>query len=208
VVGIVLHVDPQRLFQDPYFGLLLQGLSDALSERATGMMLWLGDRSKEETLERIQGMGLLDGVIVTASNLDDPLVEGLLASTLPTVLVGHRRADKSASYVDVDNIHAADMVTAHLVTIGRRRIGHITGTRGTIAAEDRITGYRRAMRRAGLPPDDLVVEGDFNERSGAAGIEQLLERQGCARRRPSPRPACARRHRPGRVRRPRLRKPP
>ena len=50
------------------------------------MMLWLGNRSKEETLDRILSMGLLDGVIVTAHNLDDPLVDGLLASSLPTVL--------------------------------------------------------------------------------------------------------------------------
>jgi DNA-binding LacI/PurR family transcriptional regulator len=57
------------------------------------MMLWLGNRSKEETLNRILWLGLLDGVIVTADNLDDPLVDGLLASDLPTVLLGHRRED-------------------------------------------------------------------------------------------------------------------
>ena len=56
------------------------------------MMLWLGNRSKEATLDQILSMGLLDGVIVTANNLDDPLVDGLLASSLPTVLIGHRRA--------------------------------------------------------------------------------------------------------------------
>ena len=56
VVGIVMHVDPRLLFQDPYFSQLLQGMSDALSDRATGMMLWLGNRSKEETLDRILGM--------------------------------------------------------------------------------------------------------------------------------------------------------
>ena len=52
-------------------------MSDALSEQAAGMMLWLGNRSKEETLSRILWLGLLDGVIVTADNLDDPLVDGL-----------------------------------------------------------------------------------------------------------------------------------
>ena len=140
------------------------------------MMLWLGNRSKEETLGRIRSMGLLDGVIVTAHNLDDPLVDGLLASSLPTVLIGHRRADRSASYVDVDNVGAADVMTTHMVQAGRRRIGHVTGLRGTVAGEDRLTGYRRAMERAGLSTEGLVVDGDFNREAGSAGAGLLLER--------------------------------
>jgi DNA-binding LacI/PurR family transcriptional regulator len=176
VVGIVMHVDSHQLFQDPYFAQLLQGMSDAFSGTAAGMMLWLGNRSKQETLDQILGMGLLEGVIVTAYNLEDPLVDGLLASSLPTVLVGHRRADLKASYVDVDHIRAADAVTAHLVAIGRRRIGHIAGRRGTVAGEDRIVGYERAMARAGLSTDGLIAEGDFQRASGATAAIALLDR--------------------------------
>lgn len=176
VVGVVIHLSPHLLFQDPYFSSLLQGVTDALAERAIGMMLWLGSRSKQETLDQILWMGLLDGVIVTADQLDDPLVDGLLASSLPTVLIGHRRADGNASYVDVDNVAAADMVTTHLIGLGRTRVGHITGRRRTVAGEDRIAGYTRAMARAGLSTEGLIVEGDFREPSGRAGAIALLER--------------------------------
>jgi LacI family transcriptional regulator len=175
VVGVVMHVDPHLLFRDAYFGQLLQGMSDVFADLAAGMMLWLGNRTKEETLDKILTTGLADGVIVTAHFLDDPLVDGLLASHLPTVLVGHRRHDRSASYVDVDNVHAADSITTHLIQIGRTRVGHITGTRGTVAAEDRIVGYRRAMERAGLSVDGLIVEGDFNAPSGVIGAKTLLD---------------------------------
>ena len=175
VVGVVLHVDPHLLFGDRYFSQLLQGISDVLAERGTGMMLWLGNRSKEETLVRILGMSL-DGVIVTAHSVNDHLVDGLVASSLPTVLVGHRSADRTASYVDIDNIAAADILTSHLVKIGRKRIGHVTGARGTFSAEDRVTGYRNALQRAGLPPDELIVDGDYTEEAGAAGAMLLLDR--------------------------------
>ncbi|MFI5260099.1 MAG: LacI family DNA-binding transcriptional regulator [Candidatus Limnocylindrales bacterium] len=175
VVGVVIHLDPHLLFGDPYFSQLLQGITDHLAEQGAGMMLWLGNRTKQETLDHVLWMGLLDGVIVTANTREDPLVDGLLASPLPTVLIGHRSADRSASYVDVDHVAAADMVTSHLVSIGRRRIGHITGRRGTVAGEDRIEGYRRAMGRAGLAADGLIVEGDFNKPSGTAGAFRLLD---------------------------------
>jgi LacI family transcriptional regulator len=176
VVGVVMHVPPPKVFGDPYFSQLLHGMSDALSEQAAGMMLWLGNRSKEETLSRILWLGLLDGVIVTADNLDDPLVDGLLASDLPTVLVGHRRADRAASYVDIDHVHAADVMTSHLIDLGNRRIAHITGRRGTVSGEDRLSGYRRAMERAGLPTQGLVVEGTFSRASGASTAAELLDR--------------------------------
>lgn len=176
VVGVVMHIDPHLLFRDPYFGQLLQGMSDELVDLAAGMMLWLGNRTKEETLDKILSTGLVDGVIVTAHYREDSLVDGLLASHLPTVLVGHRRHDRAASYVDVDNVHAADVITSHLVQIGRTRVGHITGTRGTVAAEDRIVGYRRAMERAGLPSSELIVDGDFNTPGGVTGAELLLDR--------------------------------
>lgn len=176
IVGVVVHGAPSVLFQDPYFALLLQGLTEALAERAVGMMTWLGNRTKEETLDRILGMGLLDGVIVTADQLVDPLVDGLLSSDLPTVLIGHRREDYSASYVDIDNITAADLVTRHLISRGRRRIGHIAGTRSTVAGEDRLTGYLSAMRWADLSVDGLIEEGDFGAGSGRWAAGNLLER--------------------------------
>jgi len=176
VIGTVLHIDPHLLFEDPYFSQLLQGISDFLAERSVGMMLWLGSRTRDETLDHVLGMSFLDGVIVSASRLKDPIVDGLLASGMPTVLIGHRRADQTASYVDIDNDMAADAITTHLVSLGRTRVGHITGTRGTVAGEDRVTGYLRAMRRAGLATDDLLVDGDFNRPSGAAGAAELLDR--------------------------------
>jgi DNA-binding LacI/PurR family transcriptional regulator len=176
VVGVVMHVSPRELFHDRYFSELLQGMTDVLSANAVGMMLWLGNRSKEETLRRILGMRTLDGVIVTADQLEDPIVDGLLAAPLPTVLIGHRREDRSASYVDIDHARAADVVTSHLVALGRTRIGHITGRRGTVAGEDRLFGYLRAVHHAGLDASDLVIDGDFSVAGGAAAAGTLLDR--------------------------------
>ncbi|HEY7282025.1 MAG TPA: LacI family DNA-binding transcriptional regulator [Actinomycetota bacterium] len=174
VVGVVMHVEAQQLIRDPYFSGLLQGISEGISEGADGMMLWLGHRSKEETLDRILRIRTLDGVIATADHSDDPLVDGLLASSLPTVLIGHRRRDGSASYVDVDNVRAAEVVTDHLLRLGRRRIGHITGGSGTVAGADRLEGFRRAMRRAGRLADAVITDGDFSIAGGAAGASVLL----------------------------------
>ena len=175
VVGVVMHIAAQLTFSDNYFAGLLTGICDSLTEQAAGMMLWLGSRTKEQTLEQILSMGMLDGIIVTADTVDDPLVDGLSASGVPTVLIGHRRADRDASYVDIDNESSAEAITDHLVGLGRRRIGHITGRRDSVSARDRRTGYRRALRRAGLSSEGLVVEGDYTLEGGYKATVGLLE---------------------------------
>jgi DNA-binding LacI/PurR family transcriptional regulator len=175
VVGVVMHVDPHQLFQDPYFSQMLQGVTDYLAGQRAGMMFWLGNRTKEEILDHVLGMSFLDGVIISAHALEDPTVDGLLASSMPTVLIGHRRADASANYVDIDNVQAADDTTTHLISLARTRIGHITGSRGTVAGEDRVAGYRQAMRRAGLRVDGLIVDGNFTRESGVDAADKLLD---------------------------------
>jgi DNA-binding LacI/PurR family transcriptional regulator len=175
VVGVVIHVPAEVLFQDIFFSGLFHGISEGLAERGAGMMLWLANLSKEQTLERILGMRLFDGLLVTADTLDDPLVDGLVASDLPTVLIGHRHKDRSASYVDIHNERAAEQVVDHLIGLGRHRIGHIAGRQGGTSAEERLSGYRRAMKRAGLPTDGLIVRGDYLTRSGEEGAAKLID---------------------------------
>jgi LacI family transcriptional regulator len=153
---------------------MLQGITDYLAGQRAGMMFWLGNRTKEEILDHVLGMSFLDGSS-SRPTLEDPTVDGLLASSMPTVLIGHRRADRAASYVDVDNEQAADATTTHLISLGRTRVGHIAGSRGTVAGDDRRAGYQRAMRRAGLRIDGLIVDGDFSCEAGVAGASQLLD---------------------------------
>lgn len=174
VMGIVMHIAAELTFSDAYFAGLLAGISEQLSDQSLGMMLWLGNRTKEETLDQIVGMGMLDGVIVTADTKEDALVDGLRASGMPTVLVGHRRADSDASYVDIDNEGSAEIATNHLLSLGRKNIGHITGRRGSVSGDDRVVGFENAMRKAGRTTDGLVVEGDYTPEGGYLGAKELI----------------------------------
>lgn len=174
VVGVVMHVAAPLTFADAYFASLLTGICDSLTSSAAGMMLWLGNRTKEETLDNILAMGMLDGVIVTADTIDDPLVDGLRASDLPVVLVGHRRADRDASYVDIDHEAAAESITDHLVNAGRRKIIHISGRPDSVSGRDRAIGFRRALQRAGLGTEGAVIMGDYTDESGYEVARKLL----------------------------------
>ncbi|MET0822337.1 MAG: substrate-binding domain-containing protein, partial [Aeromicrobium sp.] len=65
-----------------------------------------------------------------------------------------------------------------LLDTGRRTIATISGPQAMASGRDRREGYGAAVEAAGLVLDDgLVVEGDFSEQSGWAGMEELLTRR-------------------------------
>lgn len=65
--------------------------------------------------------------------------------------------------------------TEHLLSLGHRRIGIITGPADLDCSRDRLDGYRAALHRAGVPADDALVQfGDFVHEGGARGAARLL----------------------------------
>ena len=71
---------------------------------------------------------------------------------------------------------AALDLTAHLISLGHRRIAFIGGPEGLYASRDRLEGFRAAMAAAGLP-DDLVHEGDFGYDRGFEATRRMIEQE-------------------------------
>jgi LacI family transcriptional regulator len=57
----------------------------------------------------------------------------------------------------VDNVGGAQQAVSHLIGLGHRRIGVITGLAGVGTTDERLDGYRRALAEHGLPADQELV---------------------------------------------------
>ena len=94
----------------------------------------------------------------------------------PVVFVKAGVSDTHSSVL-VDNAAAVEEVVDHLVSIGRSRIGHISGPANWHEARDRRNGWERALNRHGLDADPgLCEEGDWSPHTGAAAMSALLDR--------------------------------
>jgi LacI family transcriptional regulator len=175
VIGLVIPTGVRMLFSDPFFSQLIQGVTAACNANDYSVMLWLSDPEFERsTIRKILHSGLLDGVIVSSSLMDDVIVQALYDSKMPFILVGRHPA-LEVNYLDIDNINGAHLATRHLIQCGRKRIATITGPRNMIAGSDRYQGYCEALQNAGREIlEELVFEGDFAEESGYEGMKQLL----------------------------------
>lgn len=94
----------------------------------------------------------------------------------PVVFVKAGVSDRYSSVL-VDNVAAVEEVVDHLVSIGRSRIGHISGPANWHEAHDRRDGWERGLDRHHLEADPgLCEEGDWSAPSGAAAMSALLDR--------------------------------
>ena len=93
---------------------------------------------------------------------------------LPLVYVD-RAPDFEADSVVADNLHSSEEAVRHLLGFGHRRIGLVTANIAVAVHRDRVEGYRRAMREAGLTTE-LEAWAKPTVADGYAAAVQLLSR--------------------------------
>lgn len=176
VLGLVIPMGVSALFADPYFPLLIQGVSFACNAHDHSVMLWLAEPEYERrTIRQILHSNLIDGVILASQLNNDPVGQALVEGEVPFVLVGRHPTNTQVNYVDVDNIASAREAVTHLLRLGRRRVATITGPENMIAGADRRAGYEAALRQRGLPIEaELIGNGEFTEAGGYAAMMRLL----------------------------------
>ncbi len=176
ILGLVIPTSVHRLFTDPYFPLLIQGVTSVCNAQDYTMMLWLAEPEfEQQMIGQITQDSLIDGVIIASNVFDDPLVQALRSSHLPSIQIGRPRRQVDASYVDVENRSAARDAVALLLRNGRRRVATITGPDNMVAGVDRREGYLTALQEHDLQPvPELIVEGDFSEAGGYEAARRLL----------------------------------
>ncbi|GLI26931.1 transcriptional regulator [Agromyces rhizosphaerae] len=118
-----------------------------------------------------------DGIVLVVSELHPGAEEELARLHTPIVLIDSQGgADSHAPIVAATNWSGGLAATEHLLQLGHRRIGIITGPERMAASRDRLDGYRAALARAGVPFDpDLVRYGDYRVSGGQAEGQRLLE---------------------------------
>jgi len=123
----------------------------------------------------------IDGLfLVPVYRLDPtaPIYEELLRRRLPTVLLGHKAPFcQRFANVETDDVNASYALTQHLLQLGHRRIAYFTGPPVSPGSQERIEGYRRALREAQIEYDDKLVfnAGATIEEGEKAALQMLNE---------------------------------
>jgi LacI family transcriptional regulator len=167
------------LVEAAYFGVILSGASEALYEQDMRIVLCptLHQHEREVTLLDRLMRGTTDGAVLMLPEESSAELTALQRD-FPFVVVDPRVAlDEGIPVVSAAHAAGARAATEHLLSLGHRRIGAITGPPEWIACTERINGYHGALAAAGVLPDPaLVAVSDFrNGPVTAAAAAKLLE---------------------------------
>lgn len=179
ILGLVIPNVIQAVFTDPYYPRLTQGISAACNQLDYTLALFLFHSLEEErqSVQRFTQNSLIDGLIITADNVDAPFVPQLIERGITFVYVGRPAMPEHVTYVDVDNIAGGYNATSHLIKQGYKRIGQIATVHNT-AGIDRDKGYRQALNDRGITiNEDFIAYGDFTERGGYEAMTKLIPHQ-------------------------------
>ena len=132
------------------------------------------DPSTEFELVRALQQRGVDALVLVGTDHAPRLWKALSAWRKPTLLTWS--CDPRLPSLGFDNEGAAQMAASHLLELGHRYIGVISGfTAHNDRAHSRIAGVRKSLTQAGLSlPANFVTEQAFNLEGGRLGLRQLM----------------------------------
>lgn len=139
----------------------------------------LNTPEREEAVIRRLLSRRVDGLIISPVyrlSQTAPVYQELAQGKVPVVILGHR-APFCAPFLNVetDDLNGSLAITRHLVSLGHKRIVHLAGPSAAPWAQERLEGYQRGLREAGIEPDErLVFTAGMSIEDGQAAALQLL----------------------------------
>ena len=161
----------------PFFGDVVRGVEDIAYEAGYSLFLCNTDEdlAKEASYIELAVAENVGGVILTPSGPRTDL-SPLVNFGIPVVLVDRTLTAQQADSVVVDNVSGACEAVNHLLTGGYKRVACITGPLTTTTGYQRQVGYYKALKEAGVAPDDSLVRvADFREHGGQLAMQELLD---------------------------------
>ena len=163
---------------NPFWGAFVQSVEEAALERGYQVLLGNGGRDpkrEQRYAESLWSHGVR-GLIFGSSPLSLDHILRVVDRGLHIMMFDRRLRENDASSrsridgITVDNVSGGYLATKHLLDLGHRRIGFISGPLRTSSRLERFEGYRNALIDAGVRYDpDLFWEG--GDYSGTGDVE-------------------------------------
>jgi LacI family transcriptional regulator len=164
---------------NPFFAALAQQIERTL--RNTGVAVFLSDSEESIEVEEASLHELhqrrVDGLILAPVGLQNRRLEALVKKGFPVVSIDRVLPHLALPHVSTDHAGAARQAVVALLEAGHRRIGCLRGSPAAYSDEERVRGYRAALRDAGVEPaDDWIAGSGFTRPAAREAAAQLLAR--------------------------------
>jgi LacI family transcriptional regulator, repressor for deo operon, udp, cdd, tsx, nupC, and nupG len=182
--GLVGLIVPE--LNNPIFPAFAQEIESSLAQTGYTPVLCTqtpGGVTEDEYVEmlldrQVSGIVFVSGLHADTTS-DRDRYRRLTARPMPIVLINGYAPDIDAPFISCDDREAGELAVSHLVALGHRRIGFISGPDRFTPVQRKIDGYRAAMQRltgtSGPDLDALISLSLFGVEGGDAATTKLLD---------------------------------
>ncbi|MCA1440045.1 substrate-binding domain-containing protein [Ensifer sp. IC4062] len=178
IIGFMMQTGTEITGQgDTFFMSVFDGVQAVFARHKLDLVALLCSSQEDpnDYLRRVVARGFADGLILSATQRDDPRIEFLAERNIPFVTLGRSLTDAGQPWLDLDFEGMAQAAIDRLVARGHRRIAI------TRPHDDTNLGYifvdrcRRALAAHGLAlEEDLIFRSTPNEAGGYQIARDLL----------------------------------
>jgi len=171
-IGIILPSKVRHGAANPFYAAVIQGVAE--EGRRLGYRQTVIAEHAADLLHGARG-GPVNAIVAVAQSIGDLPEIDEARKSVPVVAVDSSRGTERIPNIVSDNRGGSRQAAEHLLQLGHRRIGYISGNLPGEVSEARRDGFLHALREAGVAHDpQLVVEGDYELESGFVGAGRLL----------------------------------
>ncbi|SFR00457.1 LacI family DNA-binding transcriptional regulator [Desulfoscipio geothermicus] len=145
-IGIVSPRQSNIVLGNPFFISILEGVSHVLDQHDYNMVLSFTLSQQKRLLETHS----VDGILLFAARIGDPVLEWLDASKLPTVVIGSYQDENAYPSVRPDDEGGIYQAVKYLIAKGHTRICFVNGPLSSIKSIRCRNGYLKAMEEEKL----------------------------------------------------------
>lgn len=159
-----------------FFSEIIRGIDIAARRTGYHLLVSSSHSDKREVEGAMRAMrGRVDGVILMSPDIDAEAIIADLPCDQPVVVLNSAVRKAGVASVRIGNSGGARDMVRHLIKHRHRRIAFINGAERNIDSDQRRSGYRSALKEAGIAFDlNLEVPGDFTEDSGFDAARAML----------------------------------
>ena len=173
IVGLVFAESFRELFQNPYWGELVEGLSTTLAAHGYRETFLVRDRRHD--LDTALVHGSLDAVVIMSPMPEDRLEARLVRAGTPVIVFGRPTQPRRTPSADIDEEATGALAARALLERGCRHPVVISGRPDMQVSARRVRGFVDACNAAGVTVDESrIAEGDFTTAGGLAATRRLL----------------------------------
>lgn len=164
---------------NPFFPGVVRGAEDVAFANGYRLVLCNTDNDHEKELAHVKALQayLPSGLIVIPSEFSELADEtkSFRDAGAAVVCVDRRPRKWDGDSVTINNAGGAQEATSYLIRLGHRKLAAITGPLHLTNSQDRLNGFKRAMRQAGLEaPPGYLQETTFDRAGGYAKTKILM----------------------------------